>query len=378
MHLETSSFNHVRNNSEQSPCRDGEQKEMQQLREALEEMGNKLDVSIKEGSLLRDKIVNLEQKMKDVKLINEIRNNDKKTKYYTGLSSWELFQIIFQLILPAIEHCSTLTKKSISYEEQFLLVLMRLRLNLGEQDLAYRFKISVGTVSNYFRKWIDVLYVRLARNFMVWPTDAANELSMPSYFKRKFPKCKVIIDCFEVPIERYKNLLARSSTYSYYKGKNTVKFMIGISPSGAITYISQGYGGRSTDVHITLDKKHLAVVNDESFCNLLKPGDEVLADRGFLIKKSIEERGATLTTPAFLGKRSRLTRRETSFSRKVSNIRIHVERVIGRLRETYKITKDVVEIQLLRKGDLKLSLFDKIVFVCCCLTNANPSVVPSH
>jgi hypothetical protein len=83
---------------------------------------------------------------------------------------------------------------------------------------------------------------------------------MPNYFRRRFPKCKVIIDCFEVPIERYKNLLARSSTYSYYKGKNTIKYMIGISPSGAITNISQGYGGRSTDVKITLDKKHLSII----------------------------------------------------------------------------------------------------------------------
>lgn len=124
---------------------------------------------------------------------------------------------------------------------------------------------------------------------MVWPTDTANELSMPSYFKRKFPKCNVIIDGFEVPIERYKNLLARSLTYSYYKGKNTVKFLIGISPSGAITYISQGYGGRSTDVHITLDKKHISVANDESFLNLLKSGDGVLADRGFLIKNQLKK-----------------------------------------------------------------------------------------
>ena len=127
---------------------------------------------------------------------------------------------------------------------------------------------------------------------------------------------------------------------------------------------------------ITLDKKHLSIVNDESFINLLKEGDEVLADRGFLVKQSIEERGAKLTTPAFLGNRDRLTRRETSFSRKVSNVRIHVERVIGRLRETYTILKPEVPIQLLRKGDTKLSFFDKIVFVCSCLTNANPGIVP--
>ena len=43
---------------------------MQQLREALEDMGNKLDVSIKEGSLLRDKIANLEKKLK-VSILNQ-------------------------------------------------------------------------------------------------------------------------------------------------------------------------------------------------------------------------------------------------------------------------------------------------------------------
>lgn len=45
----------------------------------------------------------------------------------------------------------------------------------------------MSAVSKYFSKWIDVMYVRIARNFMVWPTDTANEKSMPSYFKRKFP-----------------------------------------------------------------------------------------------------------------------------------------------------------------------------------------------
>jgi hypothetical protein len=95
--------------------------------------------------LLRDKKVYLEQKIKDEKLINDIHKNDKKTKYYTGLSPWELFKIIFQLLLPAIKNCSLLTKKSLTYEEQLLLVLMRLRLNLGEQDPAYRFKIGLST-----------------------------------------------------------------------------------------------------------------------------------------------------------------------------------------------------------------------------------------
>ena len=129
-------------------------------------------------------------------------------------------------------------------------------------------------------------------------------------------------------------------------------------------------------MHITLDKKHLAVVNDECFISKLEEGDEILADRGFLVRKAIEERGAKLTTPSFLTSKVRLTRRETAFSRKVSNVRIHVERVIGRLRRNFKILTDRVPIHLLRSGKDKFAFLDKIVFVCCCLTNANPSVVP--
>jgi len=185
-----------------------------------------------------------------------------------------------------------------------------------------------------------------------------------------------IIDAFEIPLERFNNLLARSSTFSFYKGRNTIKYLISITPSGSISYISQGYGGRSTDVHITLDKKNCAVVNDENFLDKLQKDDVVLADRGFLVEEEVRKRGATLRTPAFLGRRPRLTRREVNYSRKVSNVRIHVERVIGKLRQTYRILRDRVPINLIGRDDDKISFFDKIVFVCCCLCNANPSVVP--
>ena len=43
------------------------------------------------------------------------------------------------------------------------------------------------------------------------------------------PRCVVIIDCFEVFIDRPTNLLARAQTYSQYKHHNTVKYLIGIT-----------------------------------------------------------------------------------------------------------------------------------------------------
>ena len=331
-----------------------------------------------ETQQLKDSIASLEETLEKKKLINQITDNDKMTKFYTGIKSWKLFLLIYRIVLPGIQFFTTpdTRKRSLPPIEQFLLVLMRLRLNLSEQDLAYRFNISQATVSNYFNKWIDVMFVRLGRVFMLWPTPESLSNSRPTYFKRKFPRCVSIIDCFEIGIERFKHLLARCSTYSYYKARNTIKYLISITPRGAISFISQGYGGRCSDVQITLDPKNQT---DEKFFDNIKEGDEILADRGWLgplLGQELKRRKAILTTPTFLGRRSQLTGHETVFSRKVSNVRIHVERVIGKLRQTYTILKNKVPVNLLRADEDNIALFDKIVYVCCCLHNANPSVVP--
>lgn len=320
---------------------------------------------------LKELIASLEEKLQKKKLINQITDNDKMTKFYTGLKSWKLFQIIYRFVLPGIQFFSSpnTSKKSLPLMEQFLLVLMRLRLNLSEQDLAYRFNISQGTVSKHLRLWIDVMFVRLGSVLMLWPTPESLWNSTPTPFKKKFPRCVSIIDCFEIGIERFKHLLARCSTYSHYKGRNTIKFLISITPRGAISFISQGYGGRSTDVQITLDPKNQS---NEKFFDNIREGDEILADRGWvgpLIDQEIKLRKATLITPAFLGRRSRLTRHETVFSRKVSNVRIHVERVIGKLRMTYTILNNKVPVNLLRSDEEKITLFDKLsMCVAACTT----------
>ena len=58
-----------------------------------------------------------------------------------------------------------------------------------------------------------------------------SQATMPMDFRSAFG-CKValIIDCFEVFIERQSNLLARAQTWSNYKHQNAVKFLIGITP----------------------------------------------------------------------------------------------------------------------------------------------------
>ena len=89
--------------------------------------------------------------------------------------------------------------------EQLILVLMRLRLNLPFKDLAFRFKISQITVSRIWHKVINILYTRL--QFLIqWPEREILQATMPLKFRQAFgTKVAVIVDCFEVFIERSTN-----------------------------------------------------------------------------------------------------------------------------------------------------------------------------
>ena len=55
----------------------------------------------------------------------------------------------------------------------------------------------------------------------------------------KFSKSVVIIDCTEIFIERPTDLLARAQVWSNYKHHSTVKFLIGITPQGTISFLLQ-------------------------------------------------------------------------------------------------------------------------------------------
>ena len=109
---------------------------------------------------------------------------------------------------------------------------------------------------------------------------------------------------------------------------NTAKYLICTTPQGAISYVSDGYGGRASDRFIT---------DHCGFLDHLIPGDILLADRGFNIEDSIAIRGATVEIPSFTRGKAQLTPEEVESSRKNANVRIHVERIIGGIRQSYPI-----------------------------------------
>ena len=65
------------------------------------------------------------------------------------------------------------------------------------------------------------------------------------------------------------------------------------------------------------------------------PGDEVLADRGFNVEDAFRFYCAKIATPPFTRGKKQLSKLEVDTARQLSRVRIHVERVIGLLRQKY-------------------------------------------
>ena len=162
-------------------------------------------------------------------------------------------------------------KRSLSPLEEVFLILVRLRLGLFEQDIAYRFGISQSTVSRIFCTWINLLYVQL-KEIPIWPPKALILSNMPKIFKEKYPSTRVIIDATEIYVEKPALPELQQLTFSSYKNHNTYKGLIGISPSGAVIFVSDLYPGSISDKELT---------RRCGLLQLLQSGDSIMADRGF-------------------------------------------------------------------------------------------------
>ena len=108
------------------------------------------------------------------------------------------------------------------------------------------------------------------------------------------------------------------------------------------------------------------IVKRSGFIQRLEWKDHVMADRGFNIRDLLLRKNAYLNMPAFsMGKQ--LAPRATGGSRRISSVRIHVERAMERLKN-FKILQGVIPLQL------KNSL-DQILTICAVLSNKEDPLV---
>jgi len=90
--------------------------------------------------------------------------DQEKVGFYTGLPSWEILKKTFSFVSPYVTRRSLLPSKF----QELDLVLIKLRLGVPHQDLAYRFNVSRTVVSRIIVSWLTVMDVTLSP-LISWP-----------------------------------------------------------------------------------------------------------------------------------------------------------------------------------------------------------------
>ena len=299
-----------------------------------------------------------------------IISTDGKFKRYTGISK-EVYDAIFDAIInPSLpQYCHS----KLSFKDQFLMTLIKLRLNIPFENLADQFNCARSSIAGIFKRWITLLHTKLS--FLIkWPDHDACQRTLPHTFAQYFPRLTAIIDCTEIFIDRPRNLKARAQVYSNYKKHSTVKFLVACTPQGSISFLSKAWGGRVSDVELVKNSGFISYKYHH-------PGDQILADRGFtLVDDFAAGCGVELILPSFTKGKKQLSPKEVELSRQIASVRIHVERIIGLVKNRYKILDRSLPTTLIKSisdeaNDCDITSVDKLVTVCCALVNLGGGIV---
>lgn len=320
----------------------------------------------------------------------QLRNftSDEDIAFYTGFPNFATFNTVYEFLSTGtngenIRYCSSKErsfpkrfydeneneteepeecthkgrKRSLEGREEFFLVLCRLRRGFAEKHLAHLFHISQSTVSRIFLSWINDLYLKFGQ-VSIWANKEVVTVTMPDSFKDKYSSTRVIIDCTEIRCQMPSSLLLNSKLFSSYKNHVTLKGLVGIAPSGAITFISQLYSGSISDREIVERSGFLKLDFDK--------GDTVMADKGFTIEDLLPL-GVNLNIPPFLGLYTQMTAQDFIKTQEIASVRIHIERAIN-------------EVKNLRVWDsvIPLSLFgvvNQMWSVCAFLCNMHDPLI---
>ena len=112
--------------------------------------------------------------------IENVKDNNKLFRFYTGFANYEIFSMVLDFLgreaashLDGYRNNSESTSNSrkyymykpgpsrtVSVENEFFLVLCRLKVGLAEEDLAARFGLSQIVVSQIINTWIRFMFFR--------------------------------------------------------------------------------------------------------------------------------------------------------------------------------------------------------------------------
>ena len=283
--------------------------------------------------LLLAELENVREELKEMKLKEYYQREmysvmplrDEVICMETGLPNKQIFLIVVNYVRrfsAEINYFYGWKVEKIQLEDQIFIALMKLRQNYTNLHLAELFHCSTATISNIILTFVHVLYKLLYKDCLqTVPSREKNRTSMPESFSL-FGHCKMVIDCTDIEIAAPGLMSDQKLTYSTYRGMNSFKTLIGVAPNAVITHVSKLFPGSTSDK---------AIVEKSGVLAHFRPGDLILADKGFLIA-DIVPTGVSVNIPPFLYN-GKFNESEVKQTKTIARCRIHVERANARLKD---------------------------------------------
>ncbi|CAN8014708.1 unnamed protein product [Ixodes persulcatus] len=282
-----------------------------------------LDLELKKSQQNNENLVKKCLEMCNQTLSLDNIRKGKHFLYYTGLTTYEVLHYLHDLVVAKYpEICKGNYMRAQETEEQLFMVLVRLRTGMPCKEIARNFELSESTLSRTFSRWIFMLK-DILKSIARFPKLHEVQRYMPTCF-REFPDTRIVLDTTEVRIQKPSGLEAQKKTFSGYKHSNTMKCLIGITPDCYISFVSNLYGGSTSD---------RVIVAESEVLDMLECDDAVMVDKGFKVHDLLPV-GVKLYIPPFrIAAEKQMSRRDVVCTRKVARARVHVERAIRRIKE---------------------------------------------
>ena len=240
------------------------------------------------------------------------------------------------------------------------IVLKKIRLNSSFAILVVDFGLSTSSICRIFSKSLPII-ASLMQELIMWPEPKSIQAHLPIPFRARYGHVISVIDCLEIQIEKPTNPVSQALTWSNYYGCNTLKYLISCTPDGLVNFVSDGFGGRASDV---------IMVEHSGYLDKLVQNTCVMADRGFKnISRLLQQKNCTLVRPPSVSCDARSTKVEVKEAKRIAALRIHVERVIRRLREFNMLAQHAcIDRQL-------ISILDYAVIIACGIINMQDHLI---
>ncbi|GFU09730.1 uncharacterized protein NPIL_353331, partial [Nephila pilipes] len=308
-----------------------------------------IDLLAEKEAELKDLKIMLEEK----KFVPENIKDDTKMKALTGFTRERFFDF-FEFLIIETDLQKNTNRRPI---DRFFLFFIKLRTGISNEFLSVLFEISDSTVSRDFNYVTAIMYAKL-KLVDIFPSKSMVIEYMPLPFRFGNKDVRIIVDCTEFPIQKPSSPMEQQLTFSRYKNTNTLKGMIGITPNGAISFISPLYCGSISDKQLFLKSKLM---------DRLEPNDVVMADKGFLISEELESIGCKLQCPIFLKDKIQFELAEMVSNSQLSNMRVTVERAISRVKQ-YKYFEGALPYRCLPHVHM-------VFFIACMLCNFHAPLI---